>query len=444
MSSRDFSTDIAAFQPSDVLVSFTKRLKKLLRKYLPDYNIKKKDISLEFILDSLESALSEISTKDSQAIQVKYKEANDFIQNTTHNLSKYEKLLAKKAKDFENQIKIWDKTKEYEEQFLNKEKEEITKLKNNLENEIRIEKEFITDQNKINSAMAQELKVFENNLLKEKLEKKTIQWNIDQKMRIIEEKESIFELKENMINQEKEELRKQLSDMENERMKNKLILEEYLKYKTCCNVSEWKSLIEYSPNNTKRPMTSVNFTSPERDLYEENSRMQIEKELSEIIQMKNSLENSKNELENIQDSILPELKKYYEILISSIEELKKLKEDTEKKINEFCNQVNNFQLKVHEVNELALLLPNQMKTLYEKEEELELIKNELDNEKKIISQKAEKINKDSEEFNNERLEFFNEISEERKRIEDYYIQIEEKLKKLHLAEQEIRNKYKKY
>ena len=57
-------------------------------------------------------------------------------------------------------------------------------------------------------------------------------------MRIIEEKESIFELKENMINQEKEELRKQLSDMENERMKNKLILEEYLKYKTCCNVSE--------------------------------------------------------------------------------------------------------------------------------------------------------------------------------------------------------------
>ena len=106
MSSRDFSTDIAAFQPSDVLVSFTKRLKKLLRKYLPDYNIKKKDISLEFILDSLESALSEISTKDSQAIQVKYKEANDFIQNTTHNLSKYEKLLAKKAKDFENQIKI--------------------------------------------------------------------------------------------------------------------------------------------------------------------------------------------------------------------------------------------------------------------------------------------------------------------------------------------------
>ena len=438
MTARDFALDITIPQFSEELEQFNKQLKKMIRKYLPEFSLKSREPSLELIANKLDSAIERIYHNTLEKNQEETNKTNEFIRTTTQNLSKYEKLLEKKAKELERQIKMWDTTKELEEKCLEKEKEEVKRLKNHLETEIKSEKDFIIEKTNLNSRMIHDIKILENIIIKENLEKKSIQWNIDQNLRNIEEKELILQVKEKMIEEEKLNLRRQSLELENERMNNKSMIEKSLKANIC-----WKcqNENELSSENIKKSLTSMSVSSPESNFCEDMSRIRNDDDLAYIVKMKASLENSKFELDSIKDSILPELNTYYQILITFIDEVRELKENTEEAVNNFNIKFDLFQKKIDEINNLAELFQNQLAELIEKEKEIDIDRQEFQIEEKKLNERSEKINQESQDFYKEKLELFNEISEERKKIEEYYNQIEEKLKKINSSEQQLMKKH---
>ena len=185
----------------------------------------------------------------------------------------------------------------------------------------------------------------------------------------------------------------------------------------------------------------MSVSSPESNFCEDMSRIRNDDDLAYIVKMKASLENSKFELDSIKDSILPELNTYYQILITFIDEVRELKENTEEAVNNFNIKFDLFQKKIDEINNLAELFQNQLAELIEKEKEIDIDRQEFQIEEKKLNERSEKINQESQDFYKEKLELFNEISEERKKIEEYYNQIEEKLKKINSSEQQLMKKH---
>lgn len=408
-------------EPTD----FAKRLVRVICKYLPDFRLQYKVLTLDNILDSLDPALQLFTETISNQYQEKYKETTGFIQTTTSNLSKYEQLIEEKEKDLENQLFLWQESKRQEEEELERKKIKIIRMKVKLDNSIEAFKEKEQEHIEKNTKFLDGLKALQGQVTKEKLENESIKWGIEQKLSEITDKEAMIELKFKMIEDEKKQIRDQKAELENERITNRLMSEEYIKCKS-----------HYSPNKQFLNSASVNskfepfsrFGSRAEDY---DSPVEKSPDLKELKSIQKCLEDSKNELEVLSTAILPELHQNYEVLSSLIDEATSLKITAEEIVKSFTEKFEYYAEQSAEVQKLSEELGKGLEELAKKEAEISIAKEGLEVEKAEIAVKQAGLGRELEEFNQEKIEYFDEVAVERKRIQEYYQQIEEKMAKLH-------------
>ena len=442
-SNLDYSLDIKLNQESEDLIRFNKTLKQLIRKYVPKFKLHSRETSYDAILNALESALKAYHRHTFEKLQEKSKEDMESLQLTSLNLSKYEELLEEKSSYIENQIKTWNETRITEEFKLEKEKKKLTKMQVKLENSIAAEKMRESENQATHSKMMEEVMTLQNSALKQQLENESLKWKIDQDLRSLSEKELMLELKHKLLEEDKASIRFQKSEIENERIKNSLLAKEYS-----------RSVSRNSPIKVSQSISSsvIHFdparsVSSQRDLYspyptDTNQHLEPEKteltlNIHDLSQIKNSLDESKKELEILSTCILPELHSDYETLSALIEEIKQIKINAEEIVENYMKKFDYYQQESEEMLKIGTQLQENIKEVESKEKQLEKLRMELEMQMDEFYKQRQDLAIEIEEFQKEKIEYFDEVANERKRIQEYYLEIEFKLSKLNSSHSDL-------
>jgi chromosome segregation ATPase len=412
-----------------------------MRKFQPDFEIPYSLDSLSGILEVLPSTIESICQNFTSEITEKYQAKEDSFKRTSKNLVKYEELLKEKALELDEERKAWESLKDEELSLIETKKNELIKAKVLLDREFEETRRVLNEKEEKIEKEKNEIENLRNQVHKSHMKNQELEWKIQQTIREIEEKEEILKMKEELIMKDKEEVLAEMSIVENEKMVNKVLNLELIKgnlevsrHKRCSsvafNLDTNRSYASESPEKC-RP------SSQSDSKIEETSFIISKQSFVDIVNTKKSLEASAKDVEEIQTEILPNLHETtqeIQKLFDRLSELKEALECTVEEINE----------KSEEYNEKIRSLDEGLKNSQEQNREVEKVRKEND-ELKVklqthINQLAlekEKFDEECQDFHKEKLEFYEDVSKERQRIQNYYSGIEEKVHLLEIKREEL-------
>lgn len=421
---------------------FCVHFSKIIRTYLPDFKLPYSIDQLSGILEILPSTLEEISELISNQATEHFRNKELSYNRTSKNLVKYEELLNEKAKELEEEIQHWEQTKFNELQSMENQKSDLIKAKVQLEQETSQAAEVLSEkENKINLKL-QEIENIKNEVYQDQIKNKEIEWKLHQCMREIEEKEAILDMKEQLIHKDKEEILKERSNVENEKMVNQVLNLELIRESNISRSQQRCSstLLGLETNRSYLSEASNLRPSSRLDSKSSESNVNLTKQAYlDVMNTKKSLENSALELEEIQLSILPEIHKQSDELIDLFNQIKVLKETTEDYLNEVVEKSESFEKKYEQLEVLIKENEEKREELEVKVEDIKVVKEELEEKIKLVQDEKEKLQGEIDEFQLEKIDYYEDVSKERQRIQEYYIGIEEKVQLLDAKRIELEN-----
>ena len=418
---------------SSEIESFTSSFKKILQRYIPSYNLPNSKNFLTSILSTLPQALDEFYKQISEEIAEQYAQKEESYQRTSKNLVKYEELLKGKAQALEDRVKDWKNTMESDIRQLETEKTQIMQAKVRVESELGSSLSVLKDKESQIFAQISEIELLRTQLHREKLQGEEIKWKLDQYIHEINDKEAILDMKGRMLMDEKQEFIVERSSVETQRMVNEIMVSELLRSKS-------------KENPLKRPGSSVigdvnqslisdypikPRSSSRGDLRVETSLTVGKSTFINFINSKNVLERSAEELKDLRIKILPDLNKTSDSMSKLMLDLKNSKVKIE-------SLLQSFNEKYEKIRGMEESIEKTHKELEEYRLRLQDKEKGLDNKEKEITERELKLELDIENTEKEKIEFFEDMHEERKRIEDYYVGIEEKVQVLDMKRVELK------
>lgn len=418
---------------SSEIESFSYNLTKIFQRYIPSYNVPYSKNFLSTILSTLPQTLDNFYKQISLELTEQYAHKEESYQRTSKNLVKYEELLKEKAQALEDRIKDWQKTMELDSRQIETEKTEIIKAKVRVESELSNALSVLKEKENQIFAQISEIELLQTQLHKEKLQGEELKWKLDQYIHEINEKETIIDMKGKMLMDEKQEFIIERSNVETQKMINEMLVSEFIRNKS-----------KESP--VKRPGSSVvrdinqSFISESavkpRSLSRSDLRIETSLTVDKLtfinfINSKNVLERSAEELKDLRIKILPDLNQTSDQMSRLILDLEKTKIKIEKILQDFnekyekmCAKEEEIEKNFRELEEFRIKLQDREKGIFDKEKE--------------IVERGMKLEQDIEIIEKEKIEFFEDMHEERKRIEDYYVGIEEKVQVLDMKQTELK------
>lgn len=419
---------------SSEVESFSYSFAQILQRYIPSYTLPFSKNLLSAILSTLPKTLDNFSLQISAEILEKHSKKEEVYQKTSRNLLKYEELLKDKAQALEERIKNWQKAVDSESNRIETEKNELVKAKVKAESELNSALAVLKEKETQILAQISEISLLQTQLHSEKLQAEELKWKLEQYVNEISEKESILELKDQMLMMEKEEFIAEKSNVESQKMINEMLATEYIRnsknqFFSKRPGSSYAGDINHSINYESSPVKS---RSQSRSEYKIDTSLTIDKiTFINFINSKNSLERSVAELKDLKVKILPELNQSSEELGILIEELKKKKEKIEEVLESFNEKFKKLQEKEEKIDEI-------FKEFEEFRVKLDAREKQLEEKEKNIDEREKRIELDMEAFSKEKMEFLEDMHEERKRIEEYYVGIEAKVQVLDLKSTELK------
>ena len=421
---------------------FCVHFSKIIRNFLPGFKLPYSIDQLSGILELLPSTLQEISEAVSNQATEHYKNKESSFNRTSKNLMKYEELLKEKAKELEEEIQHWEQTKFKELHSIENQKNDLMKAKVQLEQEISIAAEAMKEkENRINLKL-QEVEVVAAEMHRDQLKNKEMEWKMQKFMRDIEEKEAILNVREQLIQKDKEEMLQERSNYDNEKMVNQVLNLELLRESNKSRSEQRCSSTLLVQESNRSYISEVSNLRPSSRLDSKSSEPNMcltKQAYFDIINTKASLENSAAELEEIQSTILPDIQKQSEDMVDLHNQLQVLKESTEDYLNEVIGKFELFEKKYEELEVLIKENEEKRQELEAKREDIELVKKELDGKIKLVEVEKDKLQEEIDEFQLEKIEYYEDVSKERERIQEYYIGIEEKVQLLDTKRIELEN-----
>jgi predicted nucleic acid-binding Zn-ribbon protein len=442
-SSLSYSKDLKPQKNEPNVENFSLEFCRIVQSFLPDFQLPFSKNLLLGVLQVLPDLLQKISDLSALEANEKYLTREESFQRTSRNLVKYEELIKEKAEKLEKDAKNWKIVKESETRRLEIEKNEIIEAKLELEKELKKSSAILNEREEKVKSEILKIEEIENHLHQEKLLIEELCWKLEKERLHVEEAEEILKMKEEMLRKEREILANEKTCVENQKMTNQLLADEMIRSRSVENNLKRPASCSTKENNES--FVSDTHSRPRsfsrNDLRAETS-LKIDKvSFINFINARNALERSKDELDELKNHILPELHQKSQDMNSMILNLYQIKEEMIVKISEFNQKIlvlkeneENFQkiLKNHEENQ---------EELRRKERVLSQDQENFKRMKENLEEIREKLENEIEAFQNEKLAFLEELAEERKRIESYYVGIEEKVKILEMKREQLSKKY---
>ena len=426
---------------SNEIDSFCLNFVKIIRNFNPDLQITYPLNSLSGILEVLPSAIQEICDSYTTEVTEKYSGKEESFKRTSKNLVKYEELLKEKELEFEEDRKAWESTKAHELNSIQSQKDDIIRAKVLIEQECgKVAAELKEKEDKIEKQL-NEFEVIRLEVHQSKMKNQELEWKLQQTLREVEEREEILKMKEDMIMKDKEEIIIEKFNVENEKMVNQVLNFELLKgspevskHQRCSsvafNLDINKSFYSESPSKD-RPL------SRSEAKLEESNFVISKQSFIDIVNTRNALKETGKDIEELRDKILPEMHQQSEELANLFDELKELREALKFSLGEIHEKSEELNRKFLEVEDLfnenkkkEIELEEKNKTAQDLKLKLQSHIDELASEKQIFEEECN-------EFHQEKLEFYEDVSNERQRIQDYYLGIEEKVHMLEIKRLEL-------
>ncbi|OMJ74151.1 hypothetical protein SteCoe_27006 [Stentor coeruleus] len=497
---------------SDEAINFSQRFAKIVNKFCPNVQMNFFDDNWEKVIQRLDSTFQKILEDMKEQLNIEFIEKEEYLKKTTANLIKYEELLNKRKKEFDEKCAEWTKHKDEENNKLQKEKKEIVILKCRLQKEFEIKIEKLEEKEKKAFEIIEKFEGMHSDLMKSKIENQNITWDILQQSLKLEEKAAIIAWKEKTIKEDLKVINEEKSKLENEKKSNTLLKLELLnKIPKVNNIKRSSSSIEKldfydSPSFALNSSPSFalnsshidhdsfhkeethNFSSknknssfsnssklcttksesnikneifngftrtiPRQEAYERKSLLKKirEKEIrnSQLKDEKIKQEKEREKLENlayrekeiIEKTMKEQHRQECERKIQEKREQERI--DLEKKELEKIRarkieqeRIEHQRIEDQFKDEIMTKVIIKERELEEKNLEIELYEKMLKDERLRLDFVKDDLTNERQELQSEKLVFYEEIIEERKKIEEYFTDIASKTSILNSRKEEI-------
>ena len=426
---------------SNEIDSFCKNFAKIIRNLNPDFEISYQVNSLSGILELLPSAIEEICEYYTREITEKCSGREESFKRTSKNLVKYEELLKEKELEFEEDRKSWESLRANELNSIQIQKDELIRAKVLIEQEFgKAAAELKEKEDQIEKQL-NEFEVIRLEVHQNKIKNQELEWKLQQTLREVEEREEILKMKEEMILKDKEEIITEKFNVENEKMVNQVLNYELIKGNLEANNHKRCSSVAFNLDINKSfysesPSKDIPFSRSENKIEESNFVISKQSFIN-IVNTKNALKVTANEVEELRDKILPEMHQQSEELAFLFDELKELRDTLKFTLGEIHEKSDELNKKFLEVEELFNENKKKEIELEENNKIAQDMKIRLQSHIDELASEKQKFEEECNDFHQEKLEFYEDVSNERQRIQDYYLGIEEKVHMLEMKRLEL-------
>ena len=426
---------------SNEVDSFCLNFAKIIRNFHPDFQLPYSLDSLSGILEVLPSTIEVICDSFTKEITEKYSDKEESLKRTSKNLVKYEELLKEKELELEEERKEWEIIRATELNSIQTQKDELIRAKVLIEQEYgNVASDLKEKEEKIEKQL-NEFEVIRLEVHQSKIKNQELEWKLQQTMREVEEREEILRMKEEMIMKDKQDIIAEKSNVENEKMVNQVLNLELIKGNLEVNKHKRCSSVAFNLDVNR----SFYSESPSKDRPSSRSECKIEEtnfvitkqSFIDIVNTKNILKESANDIEELRGKILPEMQQQSEELAALFDELKELRDALKTTLEEIYERSDELNKKFLEVEESFNENRKKENELEENNKIAQELKVKLQNHIDELSFEKQKFDEECKDFHQEKLDFYEDVSKERQRIQDYYLGIEEKVHLLEIKRLEL-------
>ncbi|OMJ67668.1 hypothetical protein SteCoe_35099 [Stentor coeruleus] len=444
---------------NDEAFKFSQEFANIVHKFCPNIQMTFFDESWEEVLQTLGKTFKKILKDMKKQLRHEFTEKEEYIKKTTAKLIKYEELLNTRKKEFDEKCTAWTKYKDEENNKLQNEKEEIIILKCRLQKELEMQNEKLEQKEKKTFRIIEDFEAMHSDLMKAKIENQNITWEILQQSLKLEEKAALIAWKEKIIKEDLKSINeeKYSSNFLSLKLLNEIPKINHKKHSSnsieklnfndspssalnSSNIGHDSFQKEETDSPKKKNSSFSSFTKFYTTESEPNIKNEIFNDFTRTIYRQEAYERKflmkkirEKETRNLQlkDEKIRQGEEYEGIrqkfinLASSEQEIigKVIKEQHFQEYE--CKEHEEYEKEKLEYKRIEGQVKDEMiiKELNEKYLEIELYGKILKDEKLKLDCMKESLTREQQELQSEKLVFYEEMMEEREKIEEYFTDI---------------------